>query len=265
MANETVPVQLVDVHCRLSGRWVLAGVSLTVRKGDIVAVVGLSGVGKSTLLKVIAGLLPIESGTLCLFGEEAHRLSEREWNERLRPRMGFVFQGGALFDWMTVAENVAFPLRLRDRLSEPELRQRVRELLNAVGLDGTEMMLPDQLSGGMRKRIAIARALATQPDLVLYDEPTSGLDPVMSGVINDLIRKMRDRFGVTEIVVTHDIASALRFADRIALLHDGRIVAEAPPDEFRQLSNPLVQQFLRGDPIGPLTAGSGKASFPLKE
>jgi phospholipid/cholesterol/gamma-HCH transport system ATP-binding protein len=129
----------------------------------------------------------------------------------------------------------------------------VNELLEAVGLEGTENLLPEQLSGGMRKRVAIARALAAQPELVLYDEPTSGLDPIMSGAINDLIRKMRDRFGVTEIVVTHDIQSALRFADRIALLHGGRIVAQAPPAEFVGLSNPTVQQFLRGEPIGPLT------------
>ena len=136
--------------------------------------------------------------------------------------MGFVFQGGALFDWLTVAENVAFPLRLlRDGRDENAIRQRVGELLEAVGLEGAEHLLPEQLSGGMRKRVAIARALATQPELVLYDEPTSGLDPIMIGAINELIRKMRDRFGVTEIVVTHDIQSALRLADRIALLHGG--------------------------------------------
>jgi phospholipid/cholesterol/gamma-HCH transport system ATP-binding protein len=250
---ETV-VLLDEVWCRLGERQVLAGATLSVGRGEIVAVVGLSGVGKSTLLKVIAGLLPIERGQLVIFGEDTTRLSEREWNERLRWRMGFVFQGGALFDWLTVAENIAFPLLLhRDGWKDDAIRQRVNELLEAVGLEGTENLLPEQLSGGMRKRVAIARALAAQPELVLYDEPTSGLDPIMSGAINDLIRKMRDRFGVTEIVVTHDIQSALRFADRIALLHGGRIVAQAPPAEFVGLSNPTVQQFLRGEPIGPLT------------
>ncbi|MFA0732653.1 MAG: hypothetical protein LKKZDAJK_001143 [Candidatus Fervidibacter sp.] len=250
---ETI-VWLDDVWCRLGEREVLAGVTLSIRRGEIVAVVGLSGVGKSTLLKIIAGLLPIDRGRLVVFGEDATRLSEREWNERLRWRMGFVFQGGALFDWLTVAENVAFPLRLlRDGRDENAIRQRVGELLEAVGLEGAEHLLPEQLSGGMRKRVAIARALATQPELVLYDEPTSGLDPIMSGAINELIRKMRDRFGVTEIVVTHDIQSALRLADRIALLHGGRIVAEASPKEFVGLSNPMVQQFLRGEAKGPLT------------
>jgi phospholipid/cholesterol/gamma-HCH transport system ATP-binding protein len=250
---ETI-VWLDDVWCRLGERQVLAGVTLSVERGEIVAVVGLSGVGKSTLLKIIAGLLPIDRGRLVVFGEDATRLSEREWNERLRWRMGFVFQGGALFDWLTVAENVAFPLRLhRDGRDENAIRQRVGELLEAVGLEGAEHLLPEQLSGGMRKRVAIARALATQPELVLYDEPTSGLDPIMSGAINELIRKMRDRFGVTEIVVTHDIQSALRLADRIALLHGGRIVAEASPKEFVGLSNPMVQQFLRGEAKGPLT------------
>ena len=250
---ETI-VWLDDVWCRLGEREVLAGVTLSIRRGEIVAVVGLSGVGKSTLLKIIAGLLPIDRGRLVVFGEDATRLSEREWNERLRWRMGFVFQGGALFDWLTVAENVAFPLRLlRDGRDENAIRQRVGELLEAVGLEGAEHLLPEQLSGGMRKRVAIARALATQPELVLYDEPTSGLDPIMIGAINELIRKMRDRFGVTEIVVTHDIQSALRLADRIALLHGGRIVAEASPKEFVGLSNPMVQQFLRGEAKGPLT------------
>lgn len=250
---ETI-VWLDDVWCRLGEREVLAGVTLSIRREEIVAVVGLSGVGKSTLLKIIAGLLPIDRGRLVVFGEDATRLSEREWNERLRWRMGFVFQGGALFDWLTVAENVAFPLRLlRDGRDENAIRQRVGELLEAVGLEGAEHLLPEQLSGGMRKRVAIARALATQPELVLYDEPTSGLDPIMIGAINELIRKMRDRFGVTEIVVTHDIQSALRLADRIALLHGGRIVAEASPKEFVGLSNPMVQQFLRGEAKGPLT------------
>lgn len=259
-------VVLEDVWCRLGTRQVLAGASLTVRRGEILAVLGLSGVGKSTLLKVIAGLVPIERGRLILFGEDATALTEREWNERVRSQMGFVFQGGALFDWMTVAQNIAFPLRLRSgKQEETAIHHRIKELLEAVGLEGTENLLPEQLSGGMRKRVAIARALATQPELVLYDEPTSGLDPIMSGAINDLIRKMRDRFGVTEIVVTHDIQDALRFADRIALLHNGRIVAEAPPSDFVQLSNPMVQQFLRGESVGPLTGTEVAPFAPPRE
>ncbi len=246
-------ISLEDVHCRLRDKQVLSGVNLQVWEGEIVAVVGVSGIGKSTLLKIVAGLVPIQKGSVRVFGCDLTKCSEEEIN-KIRQQMGFVFQGGALFDWMTVAENVAFPLRTRDNnLTEAEIMERVRKLLDAVGMEGTENLLPEQLSGGMKKRVAIARALIAQPKLILYDEPTSGLDPVMSGVINDLIKQMRDRFGVTEVVVTHDLASAVRFADRIAMLHDGKIIAEAPPDEFLSLSNPVVQQFVRGEAVGPLT------------
>lgn len=253
--NEGELVVLMEgVVCRLGEKVVLNGVDLFVRKGEILAVVGLSGTGKSTLLKVIAGLVPFQQGTVHIFGCDLSECTEEDINQRVRSRMGFVFQGGALFDWMTVAENVAFPLKVRDNdLTEAEIVERVRKLLDAVGMEGTENLLPEQLSGGMRKRVAIARALVTQPDLVLYDEPTSGLDPVMSGVINDLIRQMRGKFGVTEIVVTHDLPSAVKFADRIAMLHEGKIIAEAPPNEFLGLSNPVVQQFVRGEAVGPLT------------
>ncbi|MCS7186273.1 MAG: ATP-binding cassette domain-containing protein [Armatimonadetes bacterium] len=246
-------VLLEDIHCRLRDKQVLRGVNLKVWEGEIVAVVGVSGIGKSTLLKIIAGLIPVQKGKIRVFGCELTKCSEEEIN-KIRQQMGFVFQGGALFDWMTVAENVAFPLRTRDsHLTENEIAERVRKLLDAVGMEGTENLLPEQLSGGMRKRVAIARALIAQPKLILYDEPTSGLDPVMSGVINDLIKQMRDRFGVTEVVVTHDLASAVRFADRIAMLHNGEVIAEAPPNEFLLLSNPVVQQFVKGEAKGPLT------------
>ncbi len=253
-SREREPVILLeDVHCRLRDKQVLSGVDLKVWEGEIVAVVGVSGIGKSTLLKIIAGLLPIQKGSVRVFGCDLTKCSEEEINE-IRKQMGFVFQGGALFDWMTVADNVAFPLKIRDdNLTEVEIMERVRELLDAVGMEGTENLLPEQLSGGMRKRVAIARALISKPKLILYDEPTSGLDPVMCGVINDLIKQMRDQFGVTEVVVTHDLASAVRFADRIAMLHGGKIIVEAPPEEFLSVSNPVVQQFVRGEAIGPLT------------
>ncbi|MCS7265507.1 MAG: ATP-binding cassette domain-containing protein [Armatimonadetes bacterium] len=246
-------ILMEGVFCQLGKKLVLNGVDLFVRKGEILAVVGLSGTGKSTLLKVIAGLVPFQKGRVSIFGCDLNDCSEEQIN-LVRQHMGFVFQSGALFDWMTVAENVAFPLRVSDKgLTEFEIMNRVRKLLEAVGMEGTENLLPEQLSGGMKKRVAIARALAAQPDLVLYDEPTSGLDPVMVGIINELIKRMRDQFGVTEVVVTHDLDSALKFADRIAMLHDGRIIAEASPEEFIRLSNPMVQQFVRGDAFGPLT------------
>ncbi len=248
-----IAILMEGVVCRLREKVVLNGVDLFVRRGEILAVVGVSGTGKSTLLKVIAGLVPFQKGNVRIFGCDLSQCPEEELNQ-IRQRIGFVFQGGALFDWMTVAENVAFPLIVRNgSVTETEIKERVRKLLDAVGMEGTENLLPEQLSGGMRKRVAIARALAAHPDLVLYDEPTSGLDPVMSGVINELIKEMRDQFGVTEVVVTHDLSSAVKFADRIAMIHDGRIIAEAPPDEFVRLSNPVVQQFVRGEAIGPLT------------
>ncbi|MCS7192130.1 MAG: ATP-binding cassette domain-containing protein [Armatimonadetes bacterium] len=250
--EETV-ILMADVFCQLGNKVVLNGIELFVRKGEILAVVGISGIGKSTLLKVIAGLVPFQRGTVQVFGCNLSECSEEELNQ-IRQRMGFVFQGGALFDWMTVAENVAFPLKIRDSgLTENEIMERVRKILDAVGMEGTENLFPEQLSGGMKKRVAIARALAAQPELILYDEPTSGLDPVMSGIIDELIKQMRDQFGVTEVVVTHDLASAIKFADRIAMLHNGKIIAEAPPEEFVRLSNPVVQQFVQGEAFGPLT------------
>lgn len=250
--EETV-ILMADVFCQLGNKVVLNGIELFVRKGEILAVVGISGIGKSTLLKVIAGLVPFQRGTVQIFGCNLSECSEEELNQ-IRQRMGFVFQGGALFDWMTVAENVAFPLKIRDSgLTENEIMERVRKILDAVGMEGTENLFPEQLSGGMKKRVAIARALAAQPELILYDEPTSGLDPVMSGIIDELIKQMRDQFGVTEVVVTHDLASAIKFSDRIAMLHNGKIIAEAPPEEFVRLSNPVVQQFVQGEAFGPLT------------
>lgn len=241
------------VFCQLGEKVVLNGIDLFVRKGEILAVVGVSGTGKSTLLKVIAGLIPFQKGNVRVFGCNLSECSEEKLN-KIRQRMGFVFQGGALFDWMKVYENVAFPLRVRDsHLTENEIREKVKKILEAVGMEGTEDLLPEQLSGGMRKRVAIARALVAQPDLVLYDEPTSGLDPIMSSVINELIRQMRDQFDVTEVIVTHDLASAVKFSDRIAMLHKGKIIAEASPNEFVRLSNPVVQQFVRGNTFGPLT------------
>ncbi len=251
--DSEIAIVMEGVSCQLGNKVVLNGVDLFVRRGEILAVVGVSGTGKSTLLKVIVGLVPFQKGTVSVLGCDLSNCSEDELNQ-IRRRIGFVFQGGALFDWMTVAENVAFPLRVRDRgLTEFEIMERVRKILDAVGMEGTENLLPEQLSGGMRKRVAIARALVAQPDLVFYDEPTSGLDPVMGGVVDELIRQMRDRFGVTEVIVTHDISSAVKTADRIAMLHDGKIIAEAPPNEFVRMSNPVVKQFVWGEAVGPLT------------
>ncbi|MCS7223045.1 MAG: ATP-binding cassette domain-containing protein [Armatimonadetes bacterium] len=250
-------VELNDIYCRLGTKEVFTGLSLRVNRGEILSVVGVSGVGKSTLLKVISRLVPVQQGIVRVFGLDLSTLAEDECNQRVRSRIGFVFQSGALFDWMTVEDNVIFPLIYgvrSDATGLTKARERARQLLRVVKMEGTEHHQPDQHSGGMKKRVAIARALITQPDLILYDEPTSGLDPVMGAIIDDLIVQMRDQFGVTEIVVTHDLAAARRFSDRIAMLHNGRIIAVADPENFLRLKDPVVQQFVRGEGYGPLTA-----------
>ncbi|HID07478.1 MAG TPA: ABC transporter ATP-binding protein [Armatimonadetes bacterium] len=246
-------VELQHVACVLGdGVLVLRDINLQVRRGEILCVMGVSGSGKSTLLKIIAGLLQPSSGIVRVLGVDITKISEAELNE-LRKRIGVVFQAGALFDSLTVADNVSFGLREHFDLTEEEIQERVRVLLDAVGLEGTEHLLPAQLSGGMRKRVGIARALAMQPELVLYDEPTSGLDPVIANVINELIVRLRDRFGVTSIVVTHDLQSTFRIADRAAMLYDGCILVCDVPERLSEYSHPVVQQFLQGNPEGPLT------------
>lgn len=229
---------------RFAAHTVLAGVSFSVEKGEIVAVLGRSGTGKSVLLKTIIALMNPDSGTVEVFGQNLHLLSEQQ---RLTARrtMGYVFQGAALFDSLTVAENVGFCL-YQDRLSEHDIRERVREKLAMVGLDHVIDKYPSELSGGMQKRVGLARTLITQPNIILFDEPTSGLDPVTTAVINQIILKLRSKLGVTSLVVTHDLSSAFSIADRIILLDHGMIVAIGTPSEIRATKNAWVQRFILG-------------------
>lgn len=242
-AEPTPTILLDDLHYTVGGRYVLGGVNLTIRPAELVAIVGGSGSGKTTLLRLIMGLIRPTGGRLLVRGVDITGLRENELNE-IRKTVGLVFQYSALFDFLSVAENVAFGLRQHRRLEEAAIQAAVAEKLALVGMEGTEQMRPAELSGGMRKRVGIARALALEPDIMLYDEPTSGLDPPLAAAVDDLIVQLRDRLGVTSVVVSHDVATVLRTADRMAMLHQGRIIEEGPPRQLAERGGPVVRQFL---------------------
>lgn len=227
---------------------VLNEIDFDIYEGETLAVIGPSGTGKSTVMKVLTGLLRPTSGSVVIGGQETSAYSEDEW-DKLRTHMGVVFQYSALFDFLSVGENVAFGLRRHTNLSDEEITKKVSELLELVGLPGTENMLPSELSGGMKKRVGLARALAMQPKIVFYDEPTSGLDPVMTMTISRLIRKTQQQLGVTSLLVTHDMESVFYTADRIAMLHEGKIVATGTVEEIKNSSNPVVQAFINGQEL----------------
>lgn len=224
---------------------VLRDVSLTVERGETLTILGRSGVGKSVLLKLIMGLLKPDAGAVIVEGQDIVPLPEHALIP-LRRRMGMLFQGGALFDSLTVADNVAYGLRVQGKLSEQEIAARVAHSLTLVGLAGIEQRYPGELSGGMQKRVALARALAMEPAILLYDEPTTGLDPTTAQCITQLIRELQRRLGVTSMVVTHDLESAFRVSDRLALLWEGQIVAVGPPHTLQNSSDERVRGFLAG-------------------
>ena len=244
-------IQLRGLKKRLGSRNVLDGVDLEIPTGKTVVIMGRSGTGKSVLLKHIIGLMKPDAGSIQVDGTELVGLKEGELNQ-VRIRFGLLFQGGALFDSMTVGENVGLPLREHTRMKPAEIAARVRERLEWVGLKDVEHVKPASLSGGMRKRVGLARAIAMDPAYILYDEPTTGLDPIMSDVINQLIRSMQTRMGVTGIVVTHDMNSAYHVGDILAMLHDGKVVFTGTPDEARNTSDPMVRQFIEGSSEGPI-------------
>jgi phospholipid/cholesterol/gamma-HCH transport system ATP-binding protein len=236
---------------RLGTHQVLDGVDLDIPTGKTVVVMGRSGTGKSVLLRHIIGLMQPDGGSITVDGRELVGLRGAGMLE-VRKRFGMLFQGGALFDSLTVGDNVALPLREHTRMSATQVQDRVRERLEWVGLQGVEHMKPASLSGGMRKRVGLARAIAMDPAYILYDEPTTGLDPIMADVINRLIRSLQQRIGVTSIVVTHDMSSAYHVGDELAMLHEGRVVFTGTPDEARQTRDPLVRQFIEGSSEGPI-------------
>ena len=238
-------IELKNVSISFKEHRVLDNLSLQVQPGEILVVIGPSGSGKSTLLRLMIGLLKPDSGEIWVNGREISCLDEDELN-KIRRNMGMVFQYSALFDSMTVGENVAFGIRQHTDTPEDQILRVIRRTLRMVGLMGKENVMPSELSGGMKKRVSLARAIAGSPKIVLYDEPTSGLDPVMSSTINRLIMSTRRILGVTAVVVTHDMDSAFTIADRIAMMYDEKIIEVGTPDELRQSSNPLVQQFIYG-------------------
>ncbi len=245
------PIQLDHVHYAVNDRVILQDVSLTVPRGEIFAVMGPSGTGKTTLLRLIEGLLQPTHGRVLVNGADLAMLDATQLAQ-VRVGMGFVFQGAALLDSMTVAENVALGLVEHRKLPPERIAGRVQELLEMVGVAGAGALLPAELSGGMRKRVGIARALAMEPSIVLYDEPTAGLDPIFATAIDTLIKDLRDRVGVTSVIVSHDVASLRRVADRAALLHAGRFLALGEMSDLEHSSDPAVQQFLSGNPEGPI-------------
>ncbi len=235
-----------------NNRKVLDELSLTVQTGSTCVIIGRSGCGKSVLLKHIVGILKPEQGQIFIDDKEVNKLSEEEMNA-LRLKIGMVFQGGALFDSMTVAENVGFGLIEHDGVSRKELLERVEESLCLVGLCGIQNLMPSELSGGMKKRVALARALCIKPQIILYDEPTTGVDPITADAINELIKSLHDKLKVTSIVVTHDMKSAYKVADRIAMMYQGKIIAEGTPEAIQNTDHAVVHQFINGLSHGPIT------------
>jgi len=243
-------IELVHLAKRFDGRPVLDDVSLRIERGETFVIIGMSGTGKTVTLKHIAGLLDPDEGEVRIDGETMSGADDAT-RERLRRIMGIVFQSGALINWLSVFDNIALPLRER-RYSPAEIDAMVDEKLQILGLSEAKFKMPADLSGGMKKRVCLARVLVRNPSIILYDEPTAGLDPVMSHVINMLIRRMKDEFNVTQVVVTHDMQSAYEIADRIAMLYQGRIIACDVPQRIRETDHPIVRQFITGAVDGPI-------------
>ncbi len=246
-------IEIKDVFKSFGDNQVLRGVDLTINKGETAVIIGRSGCGKSVLLKLIIGLLKPDQGKILVNGDDVTSLNDSQLN-KVRQKFGMLFQASALFDSMTVDENVGLGLREHTKLSEEEITGKVKEKLKMVGLSGVEEKKPAQLSGGMKKRVGLARAIAMDPEYVLYDEPTTGLDPIMADVINELIINLRNTISITSIAVTHDIVSAYKIADRIAMLYEGKIVFVGTPEEVKNTDNPVVRQFTEGSSQGPIPA-----------
>jgi phospholipid/cholesterol/gamma-HCH transport system ATP-binding protein len=243
--NSTPYLRLDDVHKSFGDKKIVRGMSFGVQRGETYVILGPSGIGKSVTLKMIVGLLRPDQGSVHV-GDAAVHEAEGEELYELRSRLGYLFQSGALINWLTVAENVALPMTEHTRMRPQEIDRRVDEYLAMVRMVQAKYQVPGELSGGQRRRVALARVLAGAPSLILYDEPTAGLDPIMATTIAELIRSVQRELGVTSLLVTHDLACAYEAGDRIGMVHEGRIVHEDRVEEFRRADHPIVQNFLRG-------------------
>lgn len=244
-------IKLIDIHKSFGKHKVLKGVHLDIEDGKTTVIIGKSGGGKSVLLKHIIGLLKPDRGNVLVDDVDITQLSDNDLNET-RKKFGMLFQEAALFDSMTVGENVAFPLREHTKLHDDEIHDVVSDRLRAVGLTGIEDKMPSELSGGMRKRVGLARALAMQPRIILFDEPTTGLDPVMTEAINQLILETQHQFHLTSVVISHDLGSIFKISDKIAMLYEGEIIEYGTPEEIKASQNPVIIQFLAGSIDGPI-------------
>ncbi|MEQ8350256.1 MAG: ABC transporter ATP-binding protein [Leptospiraceae bacterium] len=259
-----VVIEMKGIHKSFGEREILKGVDIQVRRGEVMVLLGGSGTGKSVSIRHIIGLLSPDKGDVLVEGESMVHASKKRM-EKLRGRMGVLFQSGALINWLSVYDNVALPLREHRLVKEEDIDGIVKEKLKYMGLMPAMNLLPSNISGGMKKRAGIARALTTNPEILLYDEPTSGLDPVLSQVFNELVRKLQRELAVTQIVVTHDMASAYYIADRITFLYQGQVEMVGTPDEIRNSDNPVVQQFIHGRTKGPLILDAGDPTTQKKK
>jgi len=244
-------IELIDIYKKFGDLDILKGISFSIKKGETFVIIGMSGTGKTVSLKHISGLLEPDEGQVLINGVEMSRASAKVKKD-LRQKMGVVFQSGALINWLTVRENVALPLKEVGKFSLEEIYKIVDDKLRLLRLSGARDKMPSEISGGMKKRAGLARVLVRNPEIILYDEPTSGLDPLMSNIISDLIRQMQNDFGVTSVVVTHDMNSAYHIADRIAVLYEGEIIQCDSPEKIKNTDNPIVRQFVNGNINGPI-------------
>ncbi|MCF6159436.1 MAG: ABC transporter ATP-binding protein [wastewater metagenome] len=245
-------IEVIDLYKSFSHQEVLQGINLRVEEGQILALIGGSGKGKSVLLKLIIGLIKPDKGKILIDDQDISKLRRRSLKQ-LKERLGIVFQGGALFDFLTVFENIAFPLREKTRMKASQIRDIVLAELARVGLSGSENKYPAEISGGMKKRVALARCLVMKPEIVLFDEPTTGLDPLIGKAIHNLIRECQRNLNFTAIIVTHDIPAIFPMVDRVAMLYNGKIRAAGTPGEIENTKDPVIHQFIHGELEGPIS------------
>ncbi len=245
-------IEVVDLYKSFNDHEVLKGVNLTVDRGKLLALIGGSGKGKSVLLKIISGLMKPDRGKVLIDNQDISRLRGKHLM-RLKERLGIVFQGGALFDSLTVFENVAFPLREKTRMNTSQIKETVLRELARVGLSGSEKKYPAEISGGMKKRVALARCLVMNTEIVLFDEPTTGLDPLIGKAIHNLIKECQKGLNFTAIIITHEVPAIFPMVDRVAMLYEGKILAEGTPEEIENSEDPVIHQFIHGELQGPIS------------